>query len=96
MLQEFSIEEETDVFGLVPASTLLHLHPLFPPNASWNLPALHSLSLRNTHVSEVPSELRRPLRSRFGELRQAELDLSSEHSASPCDRDILNIIAIII
>ncbi len=63
LLEEFSIEEEADVLGLFPESTLLRRHPLLPPNASWNLPALHSLSLRNSHISHIPSEFRRSLRS---------------------------------
>jgi len=65
MLEEFSIEEET--YGLDSTTSLLHRfsHGFPPPHpaSSWNLPALHTLTLRNTPASEMPSEFRRPLRS---------------------------------
>jgi len=63
MLEEFSIEEESNGFRLVPTSSLLHRHPLFPLGSFWNLPALHTLTLRNTLVTWIPSEFRKPLRS---------------------------------
>ncbi|KLO18132.1 hypothetical protein SCHPADRAFT_936398 [Schizopora paradoxa] len=75
MLETFSIEEDADRSGLVPASSLLHLHPLLSsnPDLCWSLPALHTLTVQNAHVSDIPSGFRSPIRS--ASIRYIQRDL---------------------